>query len=199
MPRFPSAQGRLNHEPDSTLAVTKTCPKDGVHLSGLRRSRADARSGHAPGRGRPRTGRRTHGVARTCHSDVSRRARRVPGQRWPTAGQGAVVADQPYIPREEETRPTADVSRVLREEYANRVARARCPETILVFGDDRQRFVNRDGTEGQQRKGSTGDPVEPFPFWVPRSRGGRPVAPYANAESNKASSRLHARSACASL
>ena len=33
MPRFPSAQGRLNHEPDSTLAVTKTCPKDGVHLS----------------------------------------------------------------------------------------------------------------------------------------------------------------------
>ena len=32
MPRFPSAQGRLNHEPDSTLAVTKTCPKDGVHL-----------------------------------------------------------------------------------------------------------------------------------------------------------------------
>ena len=34
MPRFPSAQGRLNHEPDSTLAVTKTCPKDGVHLSG---------------------------------------------------------------------------------------------------------------------------------------------------------------------
>ena len=23
----------LNHEPDSTLAVTKTCPKDGVHLS----------------------------------------------------------------------------------------------------------------------------------------------------------------------
>ena len=30
---FPSAQGRLNHEPDSTLAVTKTCPKDGVHLS----------------------------------------------------------------------------------------------------------------------------------------------------------------------
>ena len=36
MPRFPSAQGRLNHEPDSTLAVTKTCPKDGVHLSSLR-------------------------------------------------------------------------------------------------------------------------------------------------------------------
>ena len=35
MPRFPSAQGRLNHEPDSTLAVTKTCPKDGVHLSQL--------------------------------------------------------------------------------------------------------------------------------------------------------------------
>ena len=35
MPRFPSAQGRLNHEPDSTLAVTKTCPKDGVHLSEL--------------------------------------------------------------------------------------------------------------------------------------------------------------------
>ena len=34
MPRFPSAQGRVNHEPDSTLAVTKTCPKDGVHLSG---------------------------------------------------------------------------------------------------------------------------------------------------------------------
>ena len=33
MPRFPSAQGRVNHEPDSTLAVTKTCPKDGVHLS----------------------------------------------------------------------------------------------------------------------------------------------------------------------
>ena len=33
MPRFPSAQGRLNHEPDSTFAVTKTCPKDGVHLS----------------------------------------------------------------------------------------------------------------------------------------------------------------------
>ena len=32
MPRFPSAQGRLNHEPDPTLAVTKTCPKDGVHL-----------------------------------------------------------------------------------------------------------------------------------------------------------------------
>ena len=32
MPRFPSAQGRVNHEPDSTLAVTKTCPKDGVHL-----------------------------------------------------------------------------------------------------------------------------------------------------------------------
>ena len=23
----------MNHEPDSTLAVTKTCPKDGVHLS----------------------------------------------------------------------------------------------------------------------------------------------------------------------
>ena len=37
MPRFPSAQGRLNHEPDSTLAVTKTCPKDGVHLSGTNR------------------------------------------------------------------------------------------------------------------------------------------------------------------
>ena len=33
MPRFPSAQGRLNHKPDPTLAVTKTCPKDGVHLS----------------------------------------------------------------------------------------------------------------------------------------------------------------------
>ena len=32
MPRFPSAQGRLNHEPDPTLAVTKTCPKDGIHL-----------------------------------------------------------------------------------------------------------------------------------------------------------------------
>ena len=35
MLRFPSAQGRVNHEPDSTLAVTKTCPKDGVHLSPL--------------------------------------------------------------------------------------------------------------------------------------------------------------------
>ena len=34
MPRFPSAQGRLNHDPGfPTLAVTKTCPKDGVHLS----------------------------------------------------------------------------------------------------------------------------------------------------------------------
>ena len=45
MPRFPSAQGRLNHEPDSTLAVTKTCPKDGVHLFlGVSRLRCTARN-----------------------------------------------------------------------------------------------------------------------------------------------------------
>ena len=36
MPRFPSAQGRLNHEPDPILAVTKTCPKGwGPPLSSL--------------------------------------------------------------------------------------------------------------------------------------------------------------------
>ena len=42
MPRFPSAQGRLNHEPDSTLAVTKTCgwrianqPRNPLRLSSL--------------------------------------------------------------------------------------------------------------------------------------------------------------------
>ena len=43
MPRFPSAQGRLNHEPDSTLAVTKTCPKDGVPLSPTLTERGQAR------------------------------------------------------------------------------------------------------------------------------------------------------------
>ena len=49
MPRFPSAQGRLNHEPDSTLAVTKTCPKDGVHLSQLAHGPIDHRQLFRPG------------------------------------------------------------------------------------------------------------------------------------------------------
>ena len=46
MPRFPSAQGRLNHEPDSTLAVTNTCPKDGVHLYLLNPIFANRRPNH---------------------------------------------------------------------------------------------------------------------------------------------------------
>ena len=44
-----SRRSSLNHEPDSTLAVTKTCPKDGVHLSGRHRRTSYRPASREPG------------------------------------------------------------------------------------------------------------------------------------------------------
>ena len=76
MPRFPSAQGRLNHEPDSTFAVTKTCPKDGVHLSPP-----------PAGRGAGEAGAAAEAIGRAAAGGDSDRSRAVPvPRRRPSQG-----------------------------------------------------------------------------------------------------------------